>query len=63
MIPTIGIMIACYIITRMLQLLVDKRKETNIITMLFAVITVLVSLYSIYWLFKYGSEVAQTLLR
>lgn len=44
MIPVIGTLIALYVITRMLNLLIDKSKGTSIITMLFAVITVLFAL-------------------
>jgi len=62
MIPTIGIMVALYIITRM-SALFEKPKETGTITMVFAVVTTLVSLYAIYSLLKSGSEVAQALLR
>lgn len=48
MIPAIGFMVGAYIITRMFNLLIDKRKETNIITALCAIITILVTLYAIF---------------
>ena len=61
MIPAIGFMIAAYIITRMLNLLIDKGKQTNIITAFFAVITILVSLYAAYVLVTSGTEIASKL--
>ncbi len=63
MIPTIGIMIALYIITKMLRLIIDKRKETSIVTLMFAVLTLLMSIYAIISLASSGAEVAQQLLK
>jgi len=56
-------MIAFYIITRMLHMLIDKSKEINTVTMLFCVLTILVSIYGIYSLLTSGSEISQSLLR
>ncbi len=63
MIQVIGLMIAFYIITRMLHMLIDKSKEINTVTMLFCVLTILVSIYGIYSLLTSGSEISQSLLR
>lgn len=63
MIPTIGIMVALYIITKMLRLIIDKRKETSIITLLFAALTLLISIYSIISLASSAAEIAQKFLK
>lgn len=61
MIPAIGLMIAAYIFTRMLQIIIDKAKETNIVVMLCAVITIIVTLYAAYVLITKGTEIASGL--
>lgn len=61
MIPLIGLMVGAYIITKMLSLVIDKPKETNIVTVVFAIATILISLYVIYSLLTSGSELAQRL--
>ena len=61
MIPAIGIMIGTYIITRMLQLLIDRRKDTSSVTMIFAVLTIVSALYGLYVLIIQGTEVISSL--
>jgi hypothetical protein len=52
MIPAIGYMVAFYIITRMLSLLLGKKDgKESVVVLIFAVITVLVALFGIYVLF------------
>jgi len=52
MIPAIGYMVAFYIITRMLSLLLGKKDgKESVVVIIFAVITVLVTLLGIYVLF------------
>lgn len=52
MIPAIGYMVAFYIITRMLSLLLGKKDgKESVVVLIFAVITVLVALLGIYVLF------------
>jgi uncharacterized membrane protein AbrB (regulator of aidB expression) len=63
MIPLIGIMIGAYIITRMLHMIIDKAKTTNVVVMVAAVITVLLSIYVIYSLITSGSELDRSFLR
>lgn len=60
MIPVIGLMVGFYIITRMLNLLIDK-KATSIITTIFAGITILVSIYCIYVLLTSGFDTSDLL--
>ena len=52
MIPAIGYMVGCYIITRMLSLIISKKdgKESPVV-IIFAAITVVVALLAIYVLF------------
>lgn len=59
MIPTIGILIALYIITRMLQLIIDETKKTSIVTLLFAGITLFAAIYTIYSLITSGSQLSK----
>jgi hypothetical protein len=60
MIPTIGIMVGLYIITRMLSLLLkNKEGKESIVTGVFAGITILFTLYSIYSLFTSGVDLSQ----
>jgi len=60
MIPTIGIMVGLYIITRMLSLLLkNKDGKESIVTGVFAGITILVTLYSIYSLYTSGIDLSQ----
>lgn len=61
MIPLIGIMIGAYIITRMLHLIIDQSKTTNAVTMIFAVITILITIYVIYSLLTSGSETSSSI--
>ena len=52
MIPAIGYMVAFYIITRMLSLLLGQKDgKESVVVLIFAVITVLVALLGIYVLF------------
>jgi hypothetical protein len=62
MIPTIGIMIGCYIITRMCSFLLRKeqRAESALVKVL-AVITILVTILSIYGLISSGGNVSSGL--
>jgi len=60
MIPAIGLMIAAYIITRMLNLLIDREK-ISIVTTIFAAITILVSIYCIYVLLTTGFDTSDLL--
>lgn len=57
MVPSIGIMIGCYIITRMLSFLSRKgdRAESGL-TKAFAVITILITLLIMVDLFTSGSQ-------
>jgi len=54
MIPAIGYMVAFYIITRMLSVLIPKKANgsESVITIIFAGITILVALFGIYVLFS-----------
>lgn len=56
MIPTIGIMIGCYIITRMISFLTRKgdRAESTLV-LVFAVITILITLLCMFDLLMRGS--------
>lgn len=47
MLQTLVYLAAAYVITRMVQLLVEKRKETSTLTMLFAIITILIAIYAV----------------
>ena len=53
MIPAIGYMVAFYIITRTLAMLIPKKEggSESIVTVVFAAITILVALFGIYVLF------------
>lgn len=52
MIPAIGYMVAFYIITRMLSLLLGKKDgKESVVVIIFAAITVLVAILGIYVLF------------
>ncbi len=44
MIPLIGIMIGAYIITRMLQLIFKKEKDTHVVVGIFAILTIILTL-------------------
>lgn len=57
MIPAIGFMVGAYIITRMVSLIADK-KETGIVTTIFAGITILVTIYCIYLLLTSGTDLS-----
>ena len=59
MLPTIGIMIGFYILTRMIEILGTKEKGTGL--KIFAVITVLVTLISMASLFTEGSKTRTSL--
>lgn len=61
MIPAIGIMIAFYIIIRMLNLIIEKRKEPGFSTMFFAILTILVTIYAIYALITGSTEASELL--
>lgn len=54
MIPAIGYMVAFYIITRMLMILIPKKADgsESVITVVFAAITIIVALLGIYVLFS-----------
>lgn len=60
MIPAIGLMIGAYIITRMIIVLTDTKK-TGLLVMIFAVLTILISIYCIYTLFASGVDVSNLL--
>jgi hypothetical protein len=62
MIQIIGIMVAFYIITRMLHLLIDKSKEINAVTMISAILTLLIAAYSLYALATTGASISRSLL-
>lgn len=53
MIPTIGVMVGCYILTRMFEMM--AKPQQNTVVKVFAVITVLVVLISIFSLIAGGS--------
>lgn len=56
MIPTIGVMIGFYIITRMLSFLLRKdQRSENTIVKIFAVITILVTIFTMLVLTMPGS--------
>jgi len=57
MIPIIGILISLYIITKMLHLIMDKK--VNIITLLFAGITLFMAIYAIYALATSGTQLTK----
>ncbi len=61
MIPTIGMLIASYIITRMFQIVLDKRKESNGITLALAIITIIGAIYTIIYLISSGTQPTQGL--
>ena len=61
MIQVIGLMVALYIITRMFHLIIDKHKETGIVTLLFALLTIIIAVYGANFLFTSGSEITKTL--
>jgi hypothetical protein len=52
MIPTIGVMVGCYILTRMFEIM--AKPQQNTIVKVFAVLTVLVVLVSIFSLIAGG---------
>ena len=62
MIPEIGLMVGFYIITRMVSFLMRKgeRKE-SIAVYVFAVITILITIFVIYDLFTGGVDAAKIL--
>lgn len=60
MIPAISLMVRAYIITRMIIVIVDK-KETGILSTIFAAITILVCSYCIYVVLTSGIEVPNLL--
>ena len=60
MIQAIGLMIAAYIITKMLSLLIDK-KDTGIIVTILAAITISVTVYCIYVLLTSGIDTSDLL--
>jgi len=62
MIPEIGLMIGFYIITRMISLLMRKgeRKE-NIVVYVFAVITILITIFVMYDLITGGVDASNIL--
>ena len=62
MIPAIGYMIASYVITRMLSMLIKGTDgKENAITLIFAGITILTALYCVYALFSLGTEATRLL--
>jgi len=56
MIPTIGVMIGAYIITRMLD--IALREQTGIIVMIFAVLTIIVACFGMLALISSGAGTA-----
>jgi len=61
MIPIINLMVGLYIITRMASLVIDKRKETSVVSSALAILTMIASAYAIYYCFVKGGEVAKLL--
>lgn len=59
MVQLIGFMIAAYIVTRMVELLV--KKDTEGVIAVFAGITILVVIVSVFGLFSAGSGIASSL--
>ncbi len=59
MIPVLSLMVGLYIITKMVHLLADKHKEIGIVTGAFAVATIVVAIYAIYYCLSKGGELAQ----
>ena len=63
MIPTIGVMVGLYVITKMLDYIVPKKDgNPSVVVQLFAVITILFTLYAIYSLFTTGVNLSGVLL-
>jgi len=54
-------MIGFYVITRMLNLIIDKRKETGIVTAALAVVTILMACYAMFYCITKGTEITQLL--
>lgn len=61
MIPVISLMVGLYIITRMANLVIDKNKETSIVTAALAIVTMIVSAYTIFYCFTKSDEIARLL--
>ena len=62
MIPTIGIMVGLYVITRMLDFIIPKKDgNTSGVVQIFAIITILFTLYAIYSLFTGGVDFSNIL--
>jgi hypothetical protein len=61
MIPFISLMVGLYIITRMANLLIDKHKETSVVTSALAILTMIAAGYAIYYCLVKGGEVARLL--
>jgi hypothetical protein len=54
-------MVGLYIITRMANLLIDKHKETSVVTSALAILTMIAAGYAIYYCLVKGGEVARLL--
>lgn len=59
MIQAIGLMVAAYIITRMIEIL--NKKDTEAVTASAAVVTILVVLWGVYSLITSGINIGNTL--
>jgi hypothetical protein len=55
MIPAIGLMIGAYIFTRMTELLAGQNKSAQVVTKIFAVLTMLITAISVLGLITSGS--------
>lgn len=56
MLPTIGVMVGAYIFTRMLELLLDKERES--VVAVFAVITMIIVFFGVIGLISSGAPSA-----
>ena len=62
MIPTIGIMVGLYVITKMLDFIIPKKDgNINVVVQIFAIITIFFTLYAIYSLFTTGVDLSSIL--
>ena len=61
MIPAIGLMIGAYIFTRMIELLAGSSKSGQVLVKIFAVLTMLITVVSVFDLVMSGSNVPAAL--
>jgi hypothetical protein len=62
MVPTIGIMVGLYVITKMLDFIIPKKDgKTSGVVQIFAVITILFTFFAIYSLYTSGIDLSSIL--